>query len=155
MRRNNFSLQRRHAVSQPLPDQLSKISSFILHVRRLRHRHQYSFSAIGNMDEIPLWQDMPGDTTATQTTGEQSLSVRTNKGRFTVILAAKADGTKLKPFVVFKEVRPVPRLTKVPGVVVCMRRNGGMNEELTVKWIDSVWGQLHSNRRLLVWDAFR
>ena len=66
-----------------------------------------------------------------------------------------ADGRKLNPFIVFKGVRPIAALAKVPGVVVCYSRNGWMNEELTVKWVDSVWGRLSFCRRLLVWDAFR
>ena len=108
--RNHFSLRRRTTVSQSLPDQLvNKVSNFVLHVRKLRHIHQYPLSAIGNMDETPLWLDMPGDTTVART-GDHTISVRTtghDKGRFTAILAAKADGTKLKPFVVFKGVRPI------------------------------------------------
>ena len=109
------------------------------------------------MDETPLWLDMPGDTTVSRI-GERSVSIRTtghDKGRFTVILAPMADGRKLKPFIVFKGVRPIATLAKVPGVVVSYSRNGWMNEELTVKWVDSVWGRLSFCRRLLVWDAFR
>lgn len=156
--RHGYSLRRRTTVSQSLPNQLvNKVSSFILHVRKLRQHHQYALSAIGNMDETPLWLDMPGDTTINRI-GEQTISVRTTgheKGRFTVILGAKADGTKLKPFVVFKGIREVPAVQKVPGVVVCMSSNGWMNESLTIKWIDSVWGRLTFHNRLLVWDAYR
>ena len=158
LQRNGFSLRRRTTVSQSLPDVLlHKVSTFILHVRKLRRQHQYPLSAIGNMDETPVWLDMPGDTTVNRT-GEQTISVRTtghDKGRFTVILAAKADGTKLKPFIVFKGVHPVAALHNVSGVVVNMSRNGWMNEALTIKWIDSVWGRLSFQRRLLVWDAYR
>ena len=72
---------------------------------------------------------MPGETTVTRT-GEWSVSIQTmvHKGRFTVILTAKADGTKLKPFVVFKGVRPIAELQRVRGVVVTMSRNGWVNE---------------------------
>ena len=90
--------------------------------------------------------------------GERSVSIRTtghDKGRFTVILAALADGRKLKPFVVFKGVRAIPELSHVPNVVVALSRNGWMNEALTVQWIDSVWGRLTFQCRLLVWDAYR
>ena len=40
------------------------------------------------------------------------------KKRFTVCLSAMADGRKLKPYVVFKGVRPIAELKKVSGVVV-------------------------------------
>ena len=107
------------------------------------------------MDGTSLWLDMPGDTIVTRT-GERSVSIRTmghDKGRFTVILTAKADGTKLKPFVVFKGVHPIAELQRVRGVVVTMSQNGWMNETMTIKWIDSVWGRLSFQCRLLVWDA--
>ena len=151
---SSAQLRRRTTVSQHLPDQMvNKVSSFVLCVRKLRRQHQYPLSAIGNMDETPLWLDMPGDTTVTRT-GERSVSIRTtghDKGRFTVILTAKADGTKLKPFVVFKGVHPIAELQRVRGVVVTMSRNGWMNETLTIK----VWGHLSFQLHLLVWDAYR
>ena len=158
LKRNGFSLRRRTTVSQRLPqDLIPKVSSFVLRVRKLRLQHQYALSAIGNMDETPLWLDMPGDTTVARV-GQRSVSIRTtghDKGRFTVILAAKANGRKLKPFEVFKEVRPIAELSKVTGVIVCLSRNGWMNEALTIKWVDSVWGCLSFSRRLLICDAFR
>ena len=43
-----------------------------------------------------------------------------DKNQFTVCLAAMADGRKLKPCVVFKGVRPIPKLHKVSGVVVVL-----------------------------------
>ena len=88
----------------------------------------------------PLWLDMPGETTVSGT-GEKTISIRTrghDKGRFTVILAAMADGRKLKPYVVFKGVRPVAALMATQGVVVAFSRNGWMNEALTIDWVTRV-----------------
>ena len=79
----------------------------------------------------------------------------TKKGHFTVILTAMADGRKLKPFVVFKGVRLIVELTQCPGVVVMMSRNRWMNEDLTVEYLDRVWGRLTFVCRLLIWDAYR
>lgn len=157
LRRNGFSLRRRTTVSQRLPqDHITKVSSFVLRIRRLRIQNRYPLAMIGNMDETPLWLDMPGDTTVSRV-GEHTVSVRTghDKGRFTVILAAMADGRKLNPFVVFKGVRPIAELERMQGVTVAMSRNGWMNEDLTVQWLDRVWGRLAFQKRLLVWDAFR
>ena len=56
------------------------------------------------MDETPLWMDMPGGMTVCRA-GERTNSIHTtghDKGRFTVVLAAMADGRKLKLYVVFK-----------------------------------------------------
>ena len=126
-KRNNFSLRRKTTVSQRLPQELiPKVTGFIMHTRHLRYIKQYPLGAIGNMDETPLWFDMPGETTVTHT-GERSVPVRTtghDKARYTVVLAAMADGKKLKPYVVFKGVRPVAELSKIPGVIVAYSRNG-------------------------------
>ncbi len=109
------------------------------------------------MDETPVWLDMPGDTTVSRVS-EHTVSVRTtghDKGRFTVVLGAMADGRKLTPFVVFKGVRPIAELNRVQGVQVAMSRNGWMHEELTIEWLDRCWGRLSFQRCLLVWDAYR
>ena len=157
-RRHQLSLRRRTTVSQRLPsDLIPKVISFIMKTRKLRMQNGYPLCGIGNMDETPLWLDMPGETTITRQ-GERTVCIRTtghDKMRFTVVLAATADGKKLKPFVIFKGVRPVAELTTTQGVVVAFSRNGWMNEELTKDWIERVWGRLNFHKRLLVWDAYR
>ena len=75
--------------------------------------------------------------------------------RFTVVLAAMANGKKLKPFVVFKGVCVVAELNRVLGVVVALSRNGWINEELTKDWVCRVWGKLNFQKQLLVWDAYK
>ncbi len=109
------------------------------------------------MDETPLWFDMPGETTVTHT-GDRSVQVHSTghvKGRFTVVLAAMADGRKLNPFVVFKGVRCIAELGKEPGVIVAYSKNGWMNEGLTIDWVKRAWRTLAFTTRLLVWDAYK
>ena len=120
-------------------------------------QHSYPFSVIGNMDETPVWLDMPGDSTIARR-GSRSVPVQTTgheKSRFTVVLSAMADGRKLKPYIIFKGVRPIPELKQVQGVVVALSKNGWMNENLTKDWVNRVWGTLGFQRRLLVWDAYK
>ena len=181
MCRHGLSLRRKTSVSQKLPgDLIPKVMcmgfiyaihpicavfyafpynlqfvSFITTTRKLRIRNDYPLALIGNMDETPLWLDMPGETTVART-GERTVCIRTtghDKGCFTVVLAAMADGRKLNPFVVFKDVQPNAPLAKIPGVVVAYSSNGWMNEALTLDWIHRVWGVLNFNKCLLVWDA--
>ena len=136
--RHSLSLRRKTTVSRRLSrDLVPKVTAFIIKTRRLRMKKKYSLSLIGNMDETPLWLDMPGETTVTHT-GDRSVTIRTtghDKGRFTVVLAAMADGRKLSPYVVFKGVRPIAELTKESGVVVAYSKNGWMNEGLTIDWV--------------------
>uniref|UniRef100_A0A1X7TW17 DDE-1 domain-containing protein n=1 Tax=Amphimedon queenslandica TaxID=400682 RepID=A0A1X7TW17_AMPQE len=83
---------------------ISKLVDFIIHLRKLQLSQKYSLNCIFAMDETACWFDMPGDTTIHHT-GARSVPVKSTgheKDHYTVVLTAKADGTKLKPFVVFK-----------------------------------------------------
>ena len=120
---HKFSLRRRTTVGQKLPqDYIQKISSYLMRLRKMCSINNYPLSSIGNMDETPLCLNMPGDTTVARV-GEHPITIRTtghDKGRFTVILTALADGRKLKPFFVFKGVCLIQELARFPGAVVCM-----------------------------------
>ena len=57
------------------------------------------------MDEMAVWKDMLSSTTVDKV-GSKTISIKTTgheKEKVTVCLAAKADGTKLKPFNVFTD----------------------------------------------------
>ena len=57
------------------------------------------------MGETPVWSDMVSQTTVDRV-GKRTITMKTTgheKCRVSVCLAAKADGTKLKPFVVLSE----------------------------------------------------
>ena len=68
------------------------------------NKGNYELVNIGNTDEMPVWFDMPSArTVATQ--GEKTVTISTTghkKSCFTVVLSCLADGTKLKPMVIFK-----------------------------------------------------
>uniref|UniRef100_A0A5S6QHM3 DDE-1 domain-containing protein n=1 Tax=Trichuris muris TaxID=70415 RepID=A0A5S6QHM3_TRIMR len=110
------------------------------------------------MDETPLTFDMLCNKTV-DTKGVKSVVVRSTgheKTRFTVVLSCLADGTKLKPMVIFKRKRK-PKNTFPPGVFVHYHENGWMDENGVKLWIDKIWKKRPggANRpSLLVWDAF-
>ena len=137
LKQYSFSLRRRTTVGQRLPqDLITKVVGFIMSTRKLRHSKNYPLSLIGNMDEMPLFLDMPGETMITRRC-EQSVPLCTTgheKGRFTIVLSAMADGRKLKPYVVFKGVRAIPEMNTT-GVMVALSKNCWMNEELTKDWV--------------------
>ena len=109
------------------------------------------------MDETAVWFDMVGSTTV-ETRGVRSVPLKTTgheKSHLTVVLAAKADGTKLKPFVVFKGVvREVKAMQSIGGVVVASSKNGWMNDDVTADWLQKVEGKFKFGPRLLVWDSY-
>ena len=101
---NLLSVRRRTTESQKDPDRLI---AYILQVRQQRTRHFYSYSDIIAMDETAVWQDVLSSTTV-DNVGEKSIQLKTTgheKYKVSLCLTAKADGTKLKPFIVFREPR--------------------------------------------------
>ena len=160
MKRNNLSLRRKTSVAQKDPDLLvAKIVSYILRVRRLRLKYSYQPADIIAFDETPIWADMVSDTTV-DVVGKKTVSMKTTgheKCRVTVGLAAKGDGTKLKPFIVFKGgKRDVEKMKKEYGnrCIIASSTNGWMDTDLTVSWTNTVLGQFNFKRRLLAWDTY-
>ena len=76
------------------------------------------------------------------------------KNRSSVCLTAKANGIKLKPFIVFKGKRIDPVLAGIPGICVAYSANGWMNNNLTIEWLQKIWGVFAFGKRLLVWDSY-
>ena len=130
-------------ISQRLPDDLEeKITSFQSFVIRARRSKNYSLVNIGNMDETPVWFDMPTSKTV-DSVGAKTVLLKTNgheKTRFTVVLACLADGTKLKPMVIFKQ-KTMPKDNFPAGVVVHVHNHpkGWMDESGVKIWIEKVW----------------
>ena len=117
-------------------------------------------SEIGNMDETPVWFEMPGKSTLAEC-GEKEIRVTSTgheKEKFTITLSAYADGTKLPPLVHLSGVRPPPKNEIPAGVVIYMcgaGKKSWANEESINFWLKRVWGMNNQRRRFLVWDAFR
>ena len=82
-------------------------------------------------------------TAKSKSTGHEKVLV-------SVCLAAKGDGTKMKPFVVFRGAKR--EVAAVNECVVATSTNSWMNEELTL--IQQVLGTFSFGRRLLAWDSF-
>ena len=154
-RRHNLKFRKSTHVGQKSEEVLGdKMQHFLGFVTRLRRRRNYSLSLIGNMDETPMWVDMPGNYTL-ETVGTKTVSMKSTgheKSRITIMLAAMADGTKLTPMVLFQGVRP-PKIIP-PGIIVEMAPKSWANETIICTWLQRVWRKNSSQRRLLVWDAF-
>ena len=135
--------KKRTKIAQKLPDDLDdKIVNFHSHVIKMRKRHDYPLHLIGNMDETPMQFDMPGNRTV-YARCEKTVFVKTTgheKTHFTLVLCCMADGTKLKPMVIFKR-KTMPKEKFPSGVLVHVHEKGWMDEAGTKKWLDEVWGR--------------
>ena len=79
------------------------------------------------------------------------------KARVSVCLTARADGQKMKPFIVFKGAKhEVSQLNKEfhGKRFVASSENGWMNTHLTNEFVQNVLGSLSFSKRLLVWDTY-
>lgn len=160
LKRNGLSLRRKTSVAQQDPERMvAKLVSYIIQVRQLQIKHNYAPCNIIAMDETPVWCDMISETTVDKG-GIKTVTLKTTgqeKSRVSVVLAAKAEGTKLKPMVVFKGAkREVAALNQEfkGRAVVATSANAWMDSKLTIVWINSVLGSFSFNRRLLAWDSY-
>jgi hypothetical protein len=161
LKRNGLCLRQKTKISQKLPhdyeDKITKFQQFLINQRK---HYNYDTVHIGNMDETPVWFDMPTAKTISKR-GEKTVLIRTTgheKSRFTVVLTCMADGVKLKPMIIFKR-KTMPKEKFPPDVVIHCHPKGWMDEEGLKVWIKKVWatrpGGLTRSRSLLVWDSFR
>lgn len=161
MQRKNLSLRCSTKLAQKLPADLDdKVTNFFSYIIKARKQNQYDLINIGNMDETPVWFDMPTSRTV-DASGKKTIQVKTTgheKSRFTVVLSCLANGEKLKPMIIFKR-KTIPKLTFPPGVVIHAQDSGWMDAAGIILWAKKVWGTrpggLLRKRSLLVWDSFR
>ncbi|MES9884208.1 MAG: hypothetical protein ABW185_25465 [Sedimenticola sp.] len=161
MRRHGLAMRQRTHIAQKLPKDLDdKLENFHKFVINQRKSHMYDIPSIGNMDETPMYFDMPGNSTV-HIKGDKTVAVRTSgaeKSHFTVVLSCLADGTKLKPMVIFKR-KTMPKEKLPAGVVVEVNPKGWVNETVCNIWLEKIWdkrpGALLKRKALLVWDMFR
>ena len=139
MRRHKFVTRVKTTAGQSLPKNVSE--RIVDYVTTCSKRISYLSPALPTWTKqqfglicqvIPLLEVRGAHTVQIATTGH-------DKQRITICLAAFADGTKLKPFVVFKGKRIPKEISNVHAAVIKMSDNGWMNEDLTMEWIATVW----------------
>ena len=81
----------------------------------------------------------------------------TDKVRVSVCMTGKTDGTRLKPFIVFKGAKRESKALHDEfnrKCSVASSTNGWMNEDLTLRWCNEILGQFSFHKRLLAWDSY-
>ena len=127
-------------IAQKLPGDLEeKIANFHCFVLNSRKKGNFELVNIGNMDETPVWFNMPSVRTVTAQ-GEKTVTISTTgykKSPFTVVLSSLADGTKLKPMVIFKRKTQLKEKFP-PGVAVHHHPKGWMDAD-GMKFLELPW----------------
>uniref|UniRef100_H3AXG2 HTH CENPB-type domain-containing protein n=1 Tax=Latimeria chalumnae TaxID=7897 RepID=H3AXG2_LATCH len=145
-------------ATEPPKDLEMKVNSFLKFAIKLWKEHDYYLSRIGNMVETPVTFDLPSNQSVSPL-GLKTVLVKTTgheKPHFMITLTYLADGSKLKPLVIFKR-KTLPENKVFPsGVLVRVHLKGWIDEEGT--WLKKVWSTRPGalcKRSILVWDMFR
>ena len=128
---------------------VDKLVMDAVQIRRLQQKFNYSAGSIIAMDETAVWSDMLAETTVDKT-GRKDIPLKSTgheKVKVSVCLTAKADGIRLKPFIVFGG---------------SMREYKSLNEEFKSKcvvmsspnvWMNRFIDRFLFSRQLLSWDS--
>ena len=105
MKRHFLTFRRNTYISQKLPENyLDKIQEFLSYNIKLRSKYWFELDAIANMDETPLYLNVPPSTTV-QKIGSKRVKIKTHgqeNWRVTAILTIHASGEKLPSLLIFK-----------------------------------------------------
>ena len=160
MIRHSLSLRRATSIQQKLPQQLQrKLETFLQEITAIRKLHQFNADSILNMDETPIWFDMPRNYTVTKT-GERQVRIRgtgSDKKRISVVLTATASGKMLKPLIIFKgKTNRTLKNVQIPSTVVCTyQKKGYMDTTTMMLWIKKILNKYTMGQHcLLVFDTF-
>ena len=140
MKRNKLSMRRQTAIAQNDPSHLTtKLVKYVMHVRRLTMKTNFSPGCIIAIDKTAFWFDMIGNMTVDTTrTKDVPLKLTINKKvKVSVGLTAKADRIKLKPLIVFQVAKCEATALNEEfknRCIVASSSNGWMNEELVLKF---------------------
>ena len=158
--RYDLGERRRTTVSQILPPNLIEIQNiFLSYIMYLRIHNKYPLKYIGNMDETPMWFDLPSNTTINQKSAK-TVNIRITSHEhtsFTVVLGCMADGTKLPAVCIFK-LKNIPKEKFPRGIYIRVNEKGWVNEQEMLWWIETVWTSRNpfgNPRSMLVLDSFR
>ena len=105
MKQNNLCMLRQTTIAQKDPSHLmTKLVKYVMHIQRLSMKTNFSPNCIIAMEKTAVWSDIVGNMTV-NTTGTKDVplkSIGNEKLKVRVCLTTKADGTKLKPFIIFQ-----------------------------------------------------
>ena len=118
-------------MGQKVPDNASEIAQEYLSDYKKRSSGS---ELIGNMDETPIYFDIPSNTTL-DFTGVKTVTSKTTgyeKFRFTVAPTILSTGNYLNTLVVFRGLKKAPKGNFPSDIVVRASKSGTMTSELMV-----------------------
>ena len=142
LRRRKLVSRRVTTVGQEIPGNAADVAErFMSDVKKIITDGKFSDACIGNMDETPFWFDLPSTATIDME-GVKTVKAKTTgheKLRFTVVLTALSSGRKLRPMIIFKNLKNVPKGNFPRNCFVTVAKGGSMTASLMLQYIDNVW----------------
>ena len=153
LHRNGFSFRRPSHIGQPLPSNYADLfltfqKKVILSKKNLLIDDN-SFDRIINVDETPLYMEMPANTTI-EKKGTNNIEVCTfggEKVRISLILGVSGNGYKLPPVLIFKAKKDGRlektlnelELVKQKKIYIYCQENAWSDYDIFKKWIDKIY----------------
>lgn len=122
-------------------------------------QHNYDLSLIYAGDETGVWLDSVSSVSV-DVRGSKEVAVRSTgheRMRITVLLMARANGSKLKPLVVLPRIRPIAGLNSDKKIsIVYGGKTSWMDEDKCLSFVKTNIGRdIFGRPKLLIWDSFR
>ena len=160
--RNKLSNRIRTGNGQKIPFNAHLlVNSFFNYNKKTINLNKIETSSIASMDEVPCYFDMSSNKTY-ESTGTRNILVRSSgneKTRFTVLLCAFANGNKMIPTIIFKNLtKPPKECNGIKGAYIEAAKGGSVNEEQMLNWTKNVWFkniQVNFKKTLLMFDSHR
>ena len=121
----------------------------------------YDLKFVINMNETPVWYDMPSGRTL-EFAGAETVDIKTTgneKNRFTTVVTVTTNGTVLFAYIIFGNLKRVPNEKKVKcpaNVVLAVNESGSMDEDLMCDYLNKIIKPYISNASaMLIMDSFK
>ncbi|RNA15037.1 Pogo transposable element with, partial [Brachionus plicatilis] len=117
---------------------------------------KYPKELILNMDETPFYLDMTMNKTIDKI-GSKTVDIVTTgneKSRFTVVLTITAGGQFLAPYIIFRRLKKVPKVTAPDNFHLNASYSGTMDQYIMIDYIDKVI-KPYLNGREAILDQFK
>ena len=109
------------------------------------------------MDETPIGIESVAESTIDKK-GIKSVPIKSTgheKLRLTVVLTARADGSKLKPYIVIPRKREIQDLINTnKDALLSFAPKSWMDNQLTKDYLNRVIGRFSFTKRLMIWDSY-
>jgi len=155
--RHNLFSRRPTTTCQEPEEYAEKIVDYLLFVEQKRRTSNYTY--IYAADETAVYLDYSSSLTV-ENKGVREVPVKTSghdKFHFTVMLTARSDGFKCRPYILLKNKRPIKEIvTKFKNTLhLCWAGRSFFNDDLTSEFLQKIVGSSMFGKRLLAWDSYR